>query len=277
MKIRETTGLVGAGGVNRSFVARMPALLEHLGPIKGSSLRVSRRIANTLRAGLGVADYAALQDCRLIWIFEPEASLDRVTAELAHQVRLDGKMVVLCEVMRDSLWPSPLRTAGARVATLNSIPGSDERVFVAEGSPAVIAELRKLLARESRKLIELRPAAKTLYLSGVHAGAHLLMPWIAGAVESFRAAGFTRSEAAQTMQALGSRALRAYAKAGAKAWNRADAERLYRAIEADMEALRRTDHRLAALYTDSVERLLRSFSAAPPSKALAPVAARRAS
>ena len=145
MKILETTGLVGAGGVNRSFVARMPALLAHLGPIKGSSLRVSRRIANTLRAGVGVADYTALQDCHLIWIFEPEPALDRVTAELAREVRLSGKMVVLCEVMRDSLRPSALRTAGARVATLNSIPGSDERVFVAEGNPAVTAAVRKWL------------------------------------------------------------------------------------------------------------------------------------
>jgi hypothetical protein len=275
MKHRERTGLVGAGGVNRSFAARMPALLAHLGPIKGSSLRVSRRIANTLRAGVGVADYAALDDCSLIFIFEPEAALDRVTEELAREVRMRGKMVVLCEVMRDSLWPSPLRTAGARVATLNSVPASDEHVFVAEGCRAVTVELRRLLAREGRKLIELRPATKTLYLSGVHAGAHLLMPWIAGAVESFRAAGFTRAQAVQTVQALGSRALRAYAKAGAKAWSRADAERLYRAIEPDMETLRLTDRRLAALYTDSVEALLRSFSTSRAAKPLAKSAARR--
>ena len=103
------------------------------------------------------------------------------------------------------------------------------------------------------------------------------MPWIAGAVESFRVAGFTRSEAAQTTQALGSRALRAYAKAGAKSWSQTDAERLHRAIEADMETLRLTDHRLAALFTDNVERLLRSFSARTPAKSLAKVAARRAS
>ena len=57
MKSRKPAGLVGAGGVNQSFLARMPALLEQLGPVKGSSLKVSRRIANGLRAGFGVADY----------------------------------------------------------------------------------------------------------------------------------------------------------------------------------------------------------------------------
>jgi len=277
MKIDKTTGLVGAGGVNRSFVARMPALLGRLGPVKGSSLRVSRRIAHGFRAGIGVAEYAALQDCDLIWIFAPETSLDRTAAELAQEVELDGKMVVLCEMMRDSRRPSPLGAAGARVATLNCIPGSDERVFVAEGYPPVTARLRRLLAEEGRKLIELRPASKTLYLSGVHAGAHLLMPWIAGSVESFRAAGFTRGEAARTMQSLGSQALRAYAKAGPKAWNQMAAEQLYRAIEAGMDTIRQADHRLAALYTDDAERLLRLFSAPAATKAVVKLASARAS
>jgi hypothetical protein len=255
----------------------MPQWIGNLGPVKASSLRLSRRIANGFRAGTGVAHYAALQNCELIWIFAPETTLDLVTAELAGEVQLAGKMIVLCEIVPDSLWPIHLRAAGAHVATLNCVPGSDERIFVAEGNPTVIQEVRKLLLRENRKLIELPPGSKTLYLSGVHASAHLLMPWIAGAVESFRAAGFSRREATHTVQSLGSRALRGYAKAGAKAWNRADADRLCRAIEADMETIRRTDHRLAALYTDSAERLLRSYSKSPAPMRLAKIAALRAS
>jgi len=276
MKVRNTVGLIGAGGVNRSFLARMPALLESLGPVKGSSLRVSRRIANGFRTGVGVSDYAALQGCELIWMFGPENTLDRITAELAAKVRLEGKMVVLCEVMRDSLWPGPLRTASVRVATLNCIPESGERTFVAEGHPAVVIELRKLLALDGRKLIELRPAAKILYLSGVHLGAHLLTPWIAGAVESFRAAGFSRSQAAHTVQTLGARALGAYAKAGAKAWNQADAESLRKAIEAGMETIRLADQRLAALYADSMKRLPQAFSTTPDGKKQSKAASLRA-
>ena len=210
MKVCKRAGLVGAGGVNQSFLARMPALLGRLGPVKGSTLRVSRRIANGLRAGFAVSDYAELQPCEWIWIFVPEGTLDRVVADLAAEVAMPGKMVVLCDVLRDSLGPSPMRTAGARLATINCVPESDEQVFVAEGHPAVIAELRKHLAVEGRKLIELRPAAKTLYLSGVHMGAHLLMPWIAGAVESFRAAGFpaARRRASSKPSADGAAGLR---------------------------------------------------------------------
>jgi hypothetical protein len=274
MKFRKPAGLVGAGGVNQSFLARMPALLEQLGPVKGSSLKVSRRIANGLRAGFGVADHASLESCSLIWIYAPETMLDCVAAELASAIPLAGKMVVLCDALRDSLWPSPLRTAGARVATLNCVPESLERKFVGEGHPAVLAELRKMLARDRRKLLELRPATKPLYLAGTYLGSYLLMPWIAGAAESLRAAGFPRAEAISAVQALGTRALRAYGKAGDKAWNRITVERLHRAIAGDIETLRLTDGRLAALYSDGNDRMLRYF-AKPVQKQRLKVMARR--
>ena len=259
MRVQKTAGLVGAGGVSRSFLARMPALLERLGPVKGSSYQVSRRIAHGLRAGFGVPSFQALQSCDLIWIAVPESMLDSVTERLAAEIHLDGKMVVLCDALRDSLWPSPLRTAGARLASLNCVPASGELTFAAEGHPAAMIELRRLLARDRRKLIPLHPASKPLYLSGVYLGVHLLLPWIGGAVESLRAAGFSRAEAMRCVQAMGARALRAYGKAGDKAWNRTAAENLHRAIERDFETIRLTDPRLAMLYSDGVGSMRRFF------------------
>jgi hypothetical protein len=260
MKARKLAGLVCAGGASQSFLARMPVLLERIGPVKGTSLRVSRRIANGLRAGTGVADWAPLAACALIWIAVPESSLDSVCAELASAVPLAGKMIVLCDAMRDSFWPSPLRTAGARVAALSCIPETRERVFVADGHPEVLAELRKLLAQEGRRLIELRPAAKSLFLCGLHLSADLLLPLIAGAVESLRAAGFSRDEATRTVEAIGTKALRSYAKAGPKAWKRASAERLHRAIAQDLEAVRLTDARLATLCMAGFQAALSFFA-----------------
>ena len=260
MNSQKPAGLIAAGGVNQSFLVRLPAVLEQLGPVKGSSLRVSRRIANGLRAGLGVDNYRALEPCGLIWILAPESSLDFITAELASAVPLTDKTVVLCDALRDSLRPSPLRAAGARVVTLNCLPEFAERKFVGEGHPAALAELRKLLAVDRRKLIELRPATKPLYFAGAYLGSQLLMPWIAGAAESFRAAGFSRDEAVGAVEALGVRALRAYAKAGDKAWNRATAERMHRAIARDLQTLRFTDTRLAALFSDGSDGMLRYFA-----------------
>lgn len=260
MSVRKLAGLVGAGGVGRSFLARMPALLGRLGPVKGASLRVSRRIANGLRAGTGVGDYAPLAACDFIWLAVPESAVDGVGAELARAIPLAGKTVVLCDVMRDSWWPSPLRKAGARVASLNCVPESGERMFVADGHPEALAELRRLLALERRKLIELRPAAKPLYICGVHLSTDLLLPWIAGAVESLRAAGFSRDEATGAVQAIGSKALRAYGKAGPKAWKRASAERLHRAIGEEIEAIRLTDPKLAVLCAEGFEATVKFFA-----------------
>jgi hypothetical protein len=263
MKIRRTAGLIGAGGVGRSFLARMPVLLAHVGPVKGASLHVSRRIANSLRAGTGVGRYSALAECGLLFVAVPENAIDQISRDLAEAFPLAGKMVVLCDVMRDSFSTSPLRMAGAKIATLNCVPESQEKLFVAEGHAATVAELRRILALDRRKLIQVKPASKPLYLSGVHIAAHLLLPWIAGAVESLRAAGFSRSEATHTVHALGSRALRAYEKAGGKAWNPAAAERLHRFLEPDLEALRLTDRRLEMLYSEGFDRLLEFFAEEP--------------
>ncbi len=256
---RPVMGLIGAGGVNRSFLARMPVLLGRMGPIKGASLRVARRIANTLRAGHAVTNYTALEPCHMIWIAVPDSGLDRVSKEFAAATQLTGKIAVLCGSTRDSFWPSPLLAGGARMVTLNCVEESGERVFVAEGDPAAMKELRRVMGAEKRKLIELRAASKALYLSGVHLATHLLLPWIAASVESLRAAGLSRAEATQVANSLGGRALRAYAKAGPKAWSPSAGDRLRLSISRDLDTIRGADPRLGATYSDGVDLALRYF------------------
>ena len=255
----KTTGLIAVGGVNRSFLARMPVLLRSVGPIKAASLGVARRIANTLRAGEAVANYSALADCDLIWISIPDTGLDRVFRDLAGAIPLAGKTAVLCGSTRDSDWHSSLVAAGVRVATLNCIEESREQIFVGEGEPIAMRELRRILSTENRKLIDLRRSSKSLYFAGVHLATDLLLPWIAASVESLRNAGLSRAEATRVASALGTRALRDYAKAGPKAWSAAAAHRLRQSISLDLESVREVDPRLADLYADGVELALRYF------------------
>ena len=59
---------------------------------------------------------------------------------------------------------------------------------------------------------------------------------------------------------IGEKVTVSYAKAGDKAWNRATAERLHRTIARDLETLRFTDTRLAALFSDGSDRMLRYFA-----------------
>jgi hypothetical protein len=264
MQPEDGMGLVCAGGVNRSFVARMPALLQHLGPIKTSSFRVSRQIENSLRAGYATSHYSALEPCRLIVVSVPEARLERVLREMVARTPIrkapfSKNMVVLCGCVRDSLSPNPLHGTGARVASLNLIPDSREDIFVAEGHPDTIRCLRKLFAESRRKIITLKPGTKPLFFAGIHAGAPLLLPWIALGIASLRAAGFSRSEAVRVGEILGTMFLRKYVKAGAKAWNRETGNYLRRALDTDIPAIRSRDARLAELYEQGIRLALTQF------------------
>jgi predicted short-subunit dehydrogenase-like oxidoreductase (DUF2520 family) len=264
MKSRHAMGLVSAGGASQSFLARWPALLAQLGPIKASSFQVARRLANTLHAGYAVSHYSALEFCPLIWIVSPESGLERVIRDLASQTPMHRTMVVLCGVVRDSLPASPLRKRGARIASLNAVEtGRDaqpyERLFVGEGDPDALRLMRRLLAADGRKMIEIRPAAKPLYFAGVHLATHLLLPFVSASVEVLRAAGLTRPEATRLAEHLAARAVRAYSRAGRKAWNRSAANTLRRALESDVETVRAADKRWGVLYAEGIRRALAYF------------------
>lgn len=102
-------------------------------------------------------------------------------------------------------------------------------------------------------MIEIQPGSKTRYLAGVHLASNLALPYFAAAVETLRASGFSRREAARIVETLGTRSLRAYTKAGRKAWNGATASDLRQSLEHDL------DPPLAALYRDGIEQALRYF------------------
>ena len=264
MELNEGVGLVCAGSVSQSFLTRMPALLRHLGPIKTSNFRVSRKIVKALRAGYAASHYSALEPCQLILVWLPEAKLDRIVRDMTvrtpiRKAPFSTNMVVLCESARDSTAAAALRGTGARVATLNLIPESSERLFVAEGHPAVLRCMRTVLAEDRRKLIVLKPHTKPLFFAGIHASSPLLLPWIAAGMASLRACGLSRSQAAWVGEVLGTRALRRYAKAGIKAWSRETETELRRALDHGLPEIRSRYPSLAELYEEGIRLALRRF------------------
>jgi hypothetical protein len=264
MQAENWMGLMCTGGVNQSFLARMPALLRHLGPIKTSSFRVSRQVANSLRAGYAASHYSVLESCRLILVAAPEARLEHILRDMVARTPIrkapfSKNMVVLCGCDRDSLIPNPLHATGARVASLNLIPDSREQVFVAEGHPATVRHLCILFAESRRKVITLKPGTKPLFFAGIHAGSPLLLPWVSLGMASLRAAGFSRSEAAMVGEMLAHRALRKHAKAGARAWNRQIEAGLRRTLDHALPAIRSCDARLAELYEQGIRIALGRF------------------
>lgn len=251
-------GLVCTGGVTRSFVARLPALLSRLGPIKASSFRVARQISGSLRAGQASSHYSALELCPLICFAVPESMLERALHDFAAQAPIHRTMLVLCDSERES-GAIPLDGTGARVASLNAIPDSRDRIFAAEGHRDTLRAIRRLLEEDGRKLIELEPGAKPLLFAGLRFAAPLLLPWIAAAIESLRAAGLSRGEAAAIAEHIGTRTLRRYAKAGVRSWNKKTAATLRHALEHDLEHIRRCDARLAECYENGIRISLTAF------------------
>jgi hypothetical protein len=237
----------------------MPSVLSRLGPVKASSFRVSRQISRSLRAGQAASHYSALEPCPIVFFAVPEAMLDRALIDFAAQTPLHKTMIVLCDCERASCKPGPLSHTGARVASLNAVPEMQERTFIAEGHSDTVRVIGRLLEQDGRRLIELDAAAKPLFFAGTRFAGALLLPWIAGAVESLRLAGLTRAEAATVTENIGMRALRKYVKAGPRAWNRNTAASLRHALEGDLKAIRGGDSRLAELYDYGIRTALGKF------------------
>jgi hypothetical protein len=253
-----TAGLISLGGVAQSFLVRLPSLLATIGPVKAASLHVARRVSKTLRVGHAVEHYSDLEKCPLIWIAVPDSAVDKVSSELGASLAITGRMFVLCGSNLDSLRAVRLRAAGSRTATLNAMD-RDARTLIAEGHPEVLGRLRKLASSDQRKLIEVRPRAKPLYFAGTHLAEHLMLPWMSAALESFRSAGFTRAQAADAVAQMNGRTMRAYAKAGRKAWSAALASELRASLDRDLDAIREQDPRLARFYSVAIALAMRYF------------------
>ena len=209
-------GLIAAGAASQSFLARVPAVRERLGPVYSSALRVASRIVNGLRVGFPVQDPSAFSRCAMVLTVVPDDMLDSMIKNTAAaKVRWQRKTVVLCDSFRDSSALAPIQALGACCASLDAIPSTGETRFVAEGDPAAIAELRRLVGRKN--LLVLDRGGKAAYQAGVLLATDLAIELSAGAVDSLRAAGLTRPQAVPVIEALVTQAARSYAKAGRRA------------------------------------------------------------
>src|SRR5260370_33960967 len=118
MKKATPVALIGAGKLAGSPVARFQWLSKQLGPVKSSSFRLASRIANSLRAGHPVRDYAEFDACRLILVSVPDAMLPAVVGEIASaNICWRNKSIVLCSASLGSGELSVLSAPGASVAS----------------------------------------------------------------------------------------------------------------------------------------------------------------
>src|SRR6266403_5940095 len=141
MKKAQSVALIAAGRVTGSVVGGFGRLSERLGPVMAPSFRLASRIANSLRAGHPVRNYAEFDSCRLILVSVPDAMLPAVINEIASaNISWRNKSIVLCSALLDSGELSDLASRGASIGSISVIPGCEAPHYLVEGDPLAILE-----------------------------------------------------------------------------------------------------------------------------------------
>ncbi|MGH9667864.1 MAG: DUF2520 domain-containing protein [Bryobacteraceae bacterium] len=155
---------------------------------------------------------------------------------------------MLCGSWRGSEALDVLAQRGAACASLNPIEDGSGNGFLAEGAPAALQQIRELVGNPHRRVLEIAPGAKPLFLAGLTLAGEALVPLLAAAAESLRAAGLSTPQALAILRGAVDQTARAYAKAGRKAWNAQLPPDQREALCRQMDALLKTDPALELFF-----------------------------
>ncbi|MCS7313898.1 MAG: DUF2520 domain-containing protein [Bryobacterales bacterium] len=254
-------GLVGAGSLSRSFIARMPRLHERLGPVLAPSYRLASRLVNTLRAGRAAESYEELENVQLVLIAVPDGLLPQVLERLASALdRWAGKSVLLCDSREDCVVLKPLAERGAATASLTPVPGLKER-YVVEGDRRAVREARLLVHGSPAQVWEMACGRKAVFQAALTFSTGMLLPAADAAARCLRATGLPAAASNSLAEQLLDRTLRAYLHGGRKAWGGvlagpdvAQASRELAGLEAVDPGLARAYRQLARFALEWLER-----------------------
>jgi len=218
MKKAQSVGLIGTGNLTDSPLTRFWFLRERLGPVKSASYRVASRIANMLRAGRPVKDYAEFENCELILVCVPDEKAAQIVSEMAASgISWRGRAVVLCSAWLDSDELQPLSALGAAVGSLSPIAGFDDERYLVEGDPLAVRLAKSLVEYRDRRAVSIERRLKPFYLTALTCTGAVLFAVLHVASESLHLARIPPALSATILERQLSRGLRAYLKGGLRA------------------------------------------------------------
>ena len=210
-------GLMGAGAVNASLIARLPGKAASIGPVAAVSFRVASRIVNSLGAGTAVRSAAELDSARAI-LFHSSPEQFPALAEALCSARIEwaGKSMIFCDCEPLGGVEKCFRGRGASVATLRrcALPGR----LVVEGSAAALAAGHRLARQLGMKAIEVTPDCSEAFEAALALGSGALTPLIDHACGLLRECGVRDTEAPRLAAALFEQTAREYARTGRQSW-----------------------------------------------------------
>jgi predicted short-subunit dehydrogenase-like oxidoreductase (DUF2520 family) len=252
--------LVGAGQVRNSCLNRLPAVTQHLGPVKAQTFRLASRIANTLRAGYPVRRYEDLDDCRLIIVCVPASLIKQVLSDMAAaDCSWSGKAVLIYNSFLADGELEVLSARGAALGSLVAIESADNDRFLVEGDRLAVRAAKRLLDTGGARALEIRRSSQVLYAASSTFGSCLFVPLVDASVACLRQAGLTRGQAGLIVEKTIQKSLRSYLKGGRRAWKGPLALRNRDAVLRQLEVLREIDPLLATYFAECARQSLKLF------------------
>jgi hypothetical protein len=210
-------GLIGAGAVNGSLIARLPAIGRTLGPVAAVSFRVASRIVNLLGAGKPVRTADKLDASRVIFFHSsPEQFPVLLQALIAAEIEWCGKLLIFCDCTAELSDVEGFRDRGASVASLrkSALPAR----LIVEGNGPSLALAHRLAKELGSKAIEISPDSALAFEAVMTLGCGALTPLIDCASALLRRCGVRDGDAPKLAAALFEQTAREYARTGRQSW-----------------------------------------------------------
>jgi hypothetical protein len=214
---RPEYGIIGAGGIGKSLIGRLPAKAREIGPVAGVSFRVASRLANVLRAGYPVRTPDALGRVPVLLFHAPPDQMATMLAILeSTHFSWRGKSLIFCDCEVDSATRARLRDRGVSTAVLRQF-GITGRVLL-EGEGAALKTARRMAKALRLKPVGITGGSSVLFDAAITLSTCALTPLIDRAAVILRAAGVRESEAPRLASALFEKTAREYARSGRQSW-----------------------------------------------------------
>jgi hypothetical protein len=210
-------GLMGAGAVNASLIARLPRSTRALGAVAAVSFRVASRIVNSLGYGTPVRTPTALDGSRVILFHSsPEQFQVLLRTLSASPINWSGKSLVFCDCHADLAAVESFRERGASVAGVrrSALPAR----LIVEGDGPALAFAHRLVKDLGSKAIEIGSDCAGAFEAVLTLGSAALTPLIDYATGLLRQCGVRDSEAPKLAAALFEHTAREYARTGRQSW-----------------------------------------------------------
>src|SRR5215467_7189229 len=225
---RRSITLIGAGNLAHALGPALRSAGYVIDAVAARQTASSRRRAAMLARNTGAKTVPLAQitpQSDIIWLCHTDDALAQTARQLAAKPGRADKIVFHSSGALSSDILSPLRRAGAHVASLHpmmtfvpgTLPRMQEVPFAVEGDPRAVAAARTIVKGMGAEVFEIEKKSKTLYHAFGSFSSPLIVATLVTAERVGRAAGLGASQTRKLMAPILRQTLKNYEQRGAAA------------------------------------------------------------